>query len=110
MNWKNLIPFKEFELVETDTELGKVFAVSVKRGKFRGVLYYYGAVRFVEENDSLRIVYTYDIIRNPSGKDLRSSDEFSQYVGEKLNYIIMNHFDKIKVLNEEDLKEAINED
>lgn len=110
MNWRNLIPFKEFELVETDTELGKVFAVSVKRGKYKGVLYYYGAVRFVEENDFLRLVYTYDIIRNPSGEDLRSSGEFSQYVGKKLSYIIMNHFDKIKVLGDEYLKEAIDED
>jgi hypothetical protein len=109
MNWRNLFPFKEFVLVETDTELGKVFAVSVKRGKYKGVLYYYGAVRFVEENDSLRLVYTYDIIRNPLKEDLRKSDDFSQYVGKKLNYILLNHFDKIKVLNIEDLIETVDE-
>ena len=99
---------RNFRFLETETELGKTFAINVIRGKWKDVVFYYGAVRFIEEDDRLRLKFTYDVIRNERMKDT-SSQEFMEYAGKLLEYLINNHSDKVSFLNDEELKRPTNE-
>ena len=52
-------------------------------GKYENVIYTYGKVKPIEENESLRLKFEYDIHENPNDVDT-DSDEFIKAIGDIL--------------------------
>ena len=67
-----------------------------EESQFPLVEYQYGAVKFIEEHNHLRLSFEYEIFSNPRFCDTES-DHFINYIGEILSYNIE------KVLKETDV-------
>ena len=52
-------------------------------GKYKDVIYYYGKVKFIEDNGSMRLKFDYNVARNPENADT-DSDEFKNIIGDIL--------------------------
>ena len=48
--------------------------VRIDEGEYKDVIYYYGSVRFIEEDNQLRIKFDYTVLRNPNNVDTESQD------------------------------------
>lgn len=48
--------------------------IRIDDGDYKDVMYYYGDVKFLEENDQLRIKFDYSVIRNPNNVDTESKE------------------------------------
>lgn len=53
-------PYPKIELVENDVD--DIWNIRIVDGDFAGVVYRYNQVRFIEEQDILRISYDYDLL------------------------------------------------
>lgn len=84
-----------YELVERDTALGPFHAVRIRKGDYKGVVYYYGAARFEEipEINSVKLRFTFDVIENPKQFNI-SSTFFQQLAGDILTDILTNSPEK----------------
>jgi len=48
--------------------------IRIDEGDYKDVMYSYGAVKFIEENDQLRIKFDYTVVRNPNNVDTESKE------------------------------------
>lgn len=89
-----------YELVERDTELGPFHAVHIKKGDYKGLVYYYGAMRFQEvpELDTLKLKFTFDVIENPKQFNT-ASPFFEQLAGDILVDILERHPEKTVIVD-----------
>ena len=55
----------------------------ISEGEYKDVIYYYGKVKFIEENDNMRLKFDYNVARNPENLDTDSQD-FIQIIGDIL--------------------------
>ena len=65
--------------------------VIITEGKYEGIKYNYGSIKFEEESDGAKLVFDYDILENTTSIDseeLESSDEFHTAIGDILMDII----------------------
>ena len=58
--------------------------IIIEDGEFKDVIYLYGKVKFIEENEHLRLKFDYDVVRNPNNVDTYS-DKFRNIIGEILS-------------------------
>ena len=80
----------DYDLIDSDD--GETTAVGIKTGKFAGVLYHYGKVKFFTEGEIGRMQFSYTIISTPSIpiEELMRDEEFHNFIGEILTDIIIN--------------------
>jgi hypothetical protein len=80
----------DYDLIDSDD--GETTAVGIKTGRFAGVLYHYGKVRFTTEGEIGRMQFSYTIVSTPtiSVEELMRDEEFHNYIGEILTDIIIN--------------------
>ena len=45
--------------------------IKILSGEFTGIVFEYGSVKFVEENNSIRVDYDYNLIENPNQVDAK---------------------------------------
>ena len=65
--------------------------VVITEGKYAGIKYNYGAIKFEEEEDGAKLVFDYDILENDTSIELGELDEneeFHSYIGDILVDII----------------------
>lgn len=93
---------KEYTFVEKETELGEQYAIKLKKGKFRDVVYSYGMVKLVEEDEGgLRLRFSYTVYSNPHGRDT-DSEKFTNIIGQILEHLIDKEGDKIDYISQEE--------
>jgi hypothetical protein len=61
---------------------------------YAGVIYQYGMVQLLEEDEQLRVKFEYEVFENPRFLDTRS-DKFVDYVG----HILMTNLEELLVFN-----------
>ena len=54
---------KQYELLDEDTNGNQLIKLTTK--EYSGIIYTYGRVRLLEEDDHLRVQFEYDIQENP---------------------------------------------
>ena len=55
----------------------------ISEGKFKDVIYYYGKVKFIEEDEKLRLKFDYNVARNPDNVDT-DNEKFVKIIGDIL--------------------------
>lgn len=71
---------KNYELLDEDYN-GNQF-IQLTSSEYSGIIYTYGKVRLVEEDDLLRVQFEYDIHENPVG--FVDRDKFRNHIGDIL--------------------------
>ena len=65
--------------------------VIITEGKYSGIKYSYGSIKFEEEKDGMRLVFDYDILENTTSfekSELDETEEFHNMLGDILVDII----------------------
>jgi hypothetical protein len=92
---------KMYEVVESDHE--DYYAIRIKTGEFKDIIYKYDGVNIDESGDELTIKYGYNtLVGNDdfSVKTADSSDEFKVLVGKILNFVLYEYVDKYESVDE----------
>jgi hypothetical protein len=71
---------RPYELLDEDYNGNQLIKLTSK--EYSGIIYTYGRVRLVEEDDQLRIQFEYDIQENPVG--VLDPTEFRNHIGDIL--------------------------
>lgn len=71
---------KPYELLDEDSN-GNQF-IKLTSNQYSGIIYTYGRVRLLEEDDQLRVQFEYDIQENPVG--FVDRDKFRNHIGDIL--------------------------
>jgi hypothetical protein len=71
---------KNYELLDED--VNGHYQVLLTDNKYKGIIYTYGRVRLLEEDDHLRVQFEYNIHENPVGNIQES--EFRNHIGDIL--------------------------
>lgn len=89
---KPMTPQYNVDYVLIDSDDGETTAVGIQTGRFAGILYHYGKVRFSEEGEVGRMQFSYTIVSSPTIpiEELMRDEEFHNYIGEILTEIIIN--------------------
>lgn len=88
----------DYSLVENEhAELSQFYGVKYRSGKWKNVIVVYGKVSVKEDtvNDTAKMSFTYSI-QDPADFDLeelREDVDFNNYIGEVLQFIIMDGLD-----------------
>lgn len=81
---------EDFVFVEHDA--ADFYSILLKNGPYSGVIYTYGKVTLKEENDQVRLGFTFKIEDtlecNYSKDDLEESDAFRNHIGDVLSEIL----------------------
>jgi len=85
---------REFELLDEDFFGNQLIKLTSK--KYSGIIYTYGQVKLIEEDDVLRVQFNYDIHENPIGELDRN--DFKDYVGSILIDILDEQLNKNQVV------------
>ena len=92
---------KMYEVVESEHE--DYYAIRIKTGEFKDIIYKYDGVNIDESGDELNIKYGYNtLVGNDdfSVKIADSSDEFKVLVGKILNFVLYEYVDKYESVDE----------
>jgi hypothetical protein len=92
---------KMYEVVESEHE--DYYAIRIKTGEFKDIIYKYDGVNIDESGDELTIKYGYNtLVGNDdfSVKIADSSDEFKVLVGKILNFVLYEYVDKYESVDE----------
>jgi hypothetical protein len=92
---------KMYEVVESEHE--DYYAIRIKTGEFKDIIYKYDGVNIDESGDELTIKYGYNtLVGNDdfSVKTADSSDEFKVLVGKILNFVLYEYVDKYESVDE----------
>ena len=54
--------------------------IRITEGKYKGLVYKYGKISFIEEDEHLRCNFTYDLIENPN--NITEDQELINFLGE----------------------------
>lgn len=71
---------KNYELLDEDYNGNQLIKLTCN--PYSGIIYTYGRVRLVEEDELLRVQFEYDIQENPVG--VLERDKFRDYIGDIL--------------------------
>jgi len=71
---------KQYELLDEDTNGNQLIKLTTK--EYSGIIYTYGRVRLLEEDDHLRVQFEYDIQENPV--DDVDPTKFRNHIGDIL--------------------------
>ena len=71
---------KPYKILEEDHE--GLYHILLTEGEYKGIIYTYGRVRLLEDEDVLRIQFEYDIHENPVGK--LDPIQFRNHIGDIL--------------------------
>ncbi len=71
---------KPYELLDEDYTGNQL--IKLTSNEYSGIIYTYGRVRLLEEDDLLRVQFEYDIHENPVG--FVDRDKFKNYIGDIL--------------------------
>lgn len=71
---------KQYELLDEDYSGNQL--IKLICNEYSGIIYTYGRVRLLEEDDLLRVQFEYDIHENPVG--FVDRDKFRNYIGDIL--------------------------
>ena len=81
---------KMYEYDETvSVGMNEQVPIRIMEGKYKDIVYQYGTIKFIEEDDNLRCNFNYNIIENPN--DIEEDQNFVNQLGEIL----------VEVLNDE---------
>ena len=84
---------REFELLDEDFFGNQLIKLTSK--EYSGIIYTYGQVRLVEEDDGLRVQFNYDIHENPIGV---LDENFKNHIGQILIDILDEQLNKNQVV------------
>ena len=79
--------------------------IIIQDGEFKDVIYLYGKVKFIEENEHMRLKFDYDVVRNPNNVDT-NSDTFRNIIGDILTENIEREVNDQRTNRENDTKES----
>lgn len=104
------ITSKSFAYVEKDTQ--ELYAIKIKEGRFKGVIYTYGKVQLKEDkdNDELGLEFQFFVNRGCNRytlDDLKESRKFKDYISKILKYILEEEFADNDKHTETDTKEDL---
>jgi len=71
---------KNYTLLDDDVD--GLYKILLTDGKYKGIIYTYGRVRLLEEDNVLRVQFEYNIEDNPGGQV--NAAEFRQHIGDIL--------------------------
>ena len=71
---------KQYELLDEDSNGNQLINLTSK--EYSGIIYTYGRVRLLEEEDQLRVQFEYDIHENPVG--VLDQSKFRNHIGDIL--------------------------
>ncbi len=92
---------KMYEVVESEHE--DYYAIRIKTGEFKDIIYKYDGVNIDESGDELTIKYGYNTLvgnDDVTVKTADSSDEFKVLVGKILNFVLYEYVDKYESVDE----------
>jgi len=75
--------------------------IRITEGSYEGLVYQYGTIKFIEEDENLRCNFTYNIIDNPN--NIEENQELVNYLGEILVEVLN---DEIEETDEDFLREV----
>lgn len=84
---------KEYELLDEDFFGNQLIKLTSK--KYSGIIYTYGQVRLIEEDDGLRVQFNYDIHENPIGE---LDSDFKDHIGSILIDVLDEQLNKHQVV------------
>jgi hypothetical protein len=84
-----------------------VDALKLTSGPYRGIIFSYGKVSFEEQGDSCHLKFDYDVHENHMEY---VQEEFEQYIGDLLQFIIMDQLQKNSITYTGGIDENRNED
>jgi hypothetical protein len=73
---------KQYELLDED-HVGNQL-IKLTSNEYSGIIYTYGRVRLLEEDDQLRVQFEYDVQENPVG--VLDPSKFRNHIGDILNW------------------------
>ena len=76
--------YENFELLDEDYNGKQLIKLTSK--EYSGIIYTYGRVNLIEEDDLLRIQFEYDVHENPIGE--LDKQEFMNHIGQILTELI----------------------
>ena len=71
---------RNYELLDEDYDGNQL--IKLTSSEYSGIIYTYGRVRLLEEEDLLRVQFEYDIHENPVG--IIEADKFRNHIGDIL--------------------------
>lgn len=74
--------YKEYELLDDDSNGQRL--IHLTSGPFKGIIYSYGKVQFIEEGETLRLKFEYDLEESYQIDEA----EFKNYIGDILVELI----------------------
>lgn len=87
--WKRLTKNeidKWVELVEHPAS-NEIFAIKIKKGSYKDVVFLYGSVRFIESNEKLTLQYETTVLENPRNHNIHSN-KFKKLTGDILAFYL----------------------
>jgi hypothetical protein len=70
---------KQYEIT-TDSTRDGFYLIELTEGEFKGIIYSFGSVEFIEEGDHARLKFDYDIENKDEFPNLDSA-KFEEYIG-----------------------------
>jgi hypothetical protein len=92
---------KMYEVVESEHE--DYYAIRIKTGEYKDIIYKYDGVNIDESGDELTIKYGYNTLVGNNKFTVEtadSSDEFKVLVGKILNFVLYEYVDKYESVDE----------
>lgn len=83
----------EYEIIDRGDEMFHQIKLK-KESPYPGVVFQFGKVQLIEENDSLRVKFDYEVFENRNNLDTRS-DKFRNYIGN----ILMTNLSELLLFN-----------
>jgi len=82
----------DYKFLTTDSD-NTFVNIELISGEFQGTVYRYGKVSFDEdgENDSVSLVFGFDVVDDNGNFDLESNPEFKNHIGDVLTTILIKN-------------------
>lgn len=93
--------------VVVESRKSGVEAIKLTSGPYRGIIYSYGKVKFDEDGDSCKLNFEYEVHENHMEY---VQEEFETYIGDLLQFIIMDQLQKNEITYTGGIDENRNED
>lgn len=84
---------KNYEILDEDFNGSQL--IKLTSNDYSGIIYTYGQVRLIEEEDTLRVQFEYDIVENPVGV---LDSNFKNHIGDILIDILDSQLSKNQVV------------
>ena len=79
--------------------------IRIDEGEYKDVIYLYGKVQFIEENEHLRLKFDYQVLRNPNNVDT-DCEAFRSTIGDILTENLEKEVNDQRKNRENDTKES----